>query len=115
MAAERDELLFSYAELRDPQLQRDLFGRVVPGEPDTLPEYTVDYAEGEDSRFTDRTGLSVHPHLRHTGDARDKVVGALLRLTPEELDAADEFEVAMFRRGRVRLGSGHDAWVYLLA
>lgn len=115
MAAEPEELLFSYAELRDPQLQLDMFGRVLPAEPDTLPGYTVDYVEIDDIRFNDRTGRTVHPHLRPTGDTRDKVVGALLRLTPEEFVAADEFEVAMFRRARVTLGSGREAWVYVTA
>lgn len=115
MAADVEELLFSYAELRDPQLQRDMFGRVIPGEPDTLPRYTADYVEIHDTRFTDRTGRTVHPQLRRTGNPHDKVVGVLLRLTVAELDAADELETTMFRRARVRLGSGREAWVYLPA
>ena len=86
------------AALRDPQLQRDTFGRVPPTEPDTLHGYTADYVEIHDSRFTDRTGLTVHPQLRHTGNPHDKVVGVLLRLTVDELDAIDEVEAAMFRR-----------------
>jgi len=115
MAAEPEELLFSYADMRDPQLQQDMFGRVLPAEPDTLPGYAADYVEIDDIRFSDRTGRIVHPQLRRTGNPRDKIVGAVLRLTVTELEAADEFQMAMFRRARVTLGSGREAWVYLIA
>ncbi len=39
--------------------------------------------------------------------------GRVLALTPEELDAADEYEVSLYRRVSVQLASGIRAWVYV--
>lgn len=108
-----DQLLFTYGTLQHAEVQLDTFGRLVAGESDALPGYTVDYAEIEDQRVVDVSGLSVHPVLRATGNPLDKVVGLLLHITTDELDAADEYEVALYRRVSVTLASGRDAWVYV--
>ena len=44
--------------------------------------------------------------MRHTGNPLDKVVGAAVRITEDELDAADEYKVEDYHRERVRLASG---------
>ncbi|TKC91861.1 hypothetical protein FAZ69_05060 [Trinickia terrae] len=36
----------------------------------------------------------------------------VFEITPEELEAADRYEVADYQRVRVRPKSGVDAWVY---
>jgi len=108
-----DELLFTYGTLQYAEVQLDTFGRLVAGEADVLPGYTIDYVEIEDQRVVDLSGASVHPVLRETGNAVDKVMGSVLRLTADEIDAADEYEVALYRRVRVTLGSGRVAWVYV--
>lgn len=112
-AAPADQLLFSYGTLQYAEVQLDTFGRLVAGEADTLPGYTIDYAEIEDQRVVDVSGHSVHPVLRATGNPVDKVVGRVLHLTAEELDAADEYEVSLYRRVSVPLTSGRVAWVYV--
>lgn len=109
------ELLFSYGTLQHPDVQLDTFGRLLESEDDVLPGYTVDYAEIEDHRIVDLSGLAVHPIVRATGNPRDKVVGKALWLTPEELEAADEYEVSLYRRIAVTLASGRSAWVYVSA
>jgi gamma-glutamylcyclotransferase (GGCT)/AIG2-like uncharacterized protein YtfP len=109
----RDQLLFTYGTLQDAEVQLDTFGRLVAGEPDTLPGYTIDYVEIDDTRVVDLSGLSVHPVLRATGSPVDRVVGRVLLLTADELDAADEYEVARYRRIAVTLASGRQAWVYV--
>ncbi|MFT4220643.1 MAG: gamma-glutamylcyclotransferase family protein [Microbacterium sp.] len=106
-------LLFSYGTLRLPHVQLETFGRVVDGEADVLPGYTVDYVDIDDPRVVSVSGHTVHPILRATGNASDKVVGAALALTEEELDAADEYEVPAYRRVGVTLASGRFAWVYV--
>ena len=111
--APRDQLLFSYGTLQFAEVQLDTFGRVIAAESDVLPGYTIDYAEIEDQRVVDVSGLSVHPVLRATGNAVDKVVGKVLYLTADELDAADEYEVALYRRVAAPLASGRTAWVYV--
>src|SRR5262245_14000826 len=111
----RDQLLFSYGALNSAELQLQAFGRVIDGEVDHLPGYTADYTEIEDTRFADLTGLTVHPMLRRTGNPMDKVFGRLLPLTEQELDALDQFQVSLFRRASVVLGSGRTAWIYVPA
>ncbi|WP_127475992.1 gamma-glutamylcyclotransferase family protein [Microbacterium sulfonylureivorans] len=116
MAADSpDQLLFSYGTLQHPEVQLDTFGRLLEAEDDVLPGYTVDYAEIADPRVADLSGLSVHPIVRATGSARDKVVGKALWVTEDELDASDEYEVALYRRVSVVLASGRNAWVYVSA
>lgn len=111
--ADTDILLFAYGTLRLPEVQLDTFGRLLDGDADVLPGYTVDYIDIIDPRVVEVSGRSQHPILRATGDARDKVVGTALRLRQEELDAADEYEVEDYRRVEVTLGSGRRAWVYV--
>jgi hypothetical protein len=110
-----DQLLFSYGTLQNPDVQLDTFGRRLAAEDDVLPGYTVDYAEIEDTRVVDLSGMSVHPIVRATGSPLDKVVGKALWVTDDELDAADEYEVALYRRVSVVLASGRPAWVYVSA
>ncbi|MFT3796919.1 gamma-glutamylcyclotransferase family protein [Microbacterium sp.] len=111
--APRDQLLFTYGTLQYAEVQLDTFGRLVAGDADVLPGYTIDYAEIEDQRVVDISGVSVHPVLRATGNPVDKVVGKVLHITADELDAADEYEVALYHRIAVTLGSGRTAWVYV--
>ncbi len=108
-----DQLLFTYGTLQHAEVQLDTFGRLVAGEPDALPGYTIDYVEIEDQRVVDVSGLSVHPVLRATGNPLDKVTGVVLHVCAAELDAADAYEVSLYRRISVALTSGREAWVYV--
>ncbi len=108
-----DQLLFSYGTLQHPEVQLDTFGRLIEGAPDVLPGYTVDYADIDDHRIVDLSGLTTHPIVRATGNPRDKVVGVALLVTEDELDAADEYEVSLYRRISVTLSSGRVAWAYV--
>jgi hypothetical protein len=109
------ELLFSYGTLQQPEVQLDTFGRLLDGDDDVLPGFTVDYAEIVDERVVDVSGAAIHPVVRPTGNPLDKVVGKVLFVTEEELDAADEYEVALYRRVAAPLSSGRTAWVYVSA
>jgi hypothetical protein len=107
------EALFTYGTLQRPQVQLDTFGRLIDGADDVLPGFRVEQVEIGDPRVVELSGLAFHPMLRATGDPLDKVVGRVLWITEDELDAADEYEVAIYRRARVALASGTDAWAYL--
>ncbi|RWR21586.1 gamma-glutamylcyclotransferase [Microbacterium enclense] len=107
------EHLFAYGTLQLPQVQLDTFGRVLDGEDDSLPGYRREWVEIDDDRVTRVSGMDAHPILRRTDDPRDRVFGRVLALTPEELDAADEYEVSVYRRVAVELSSGLRAWVYV--
>lgn len=113
MASPADVLLFGYGTLRHPEVQRGTFGRLVDTDDDFLPGYTVDYVEIEDIRVVDLSGVAVHPAVRPTGNPLDKVAGVVLRITEDELDAADEYEAALYRRVSAVLASGRTAWVYV--
>ncbi|SIT70540.1 gamma-glutamylcyclotransferase family protein [Microbacterium sp. RU33B] len=113
MTDDPDQLVFSYGALQLAELQRAILGRIFSAEDDMLPGFTLDYADMADPRFGELTGTSQHPVLRRTGDPRDKIIGKVYRFTEDELDAADQFEVLMFRREQVTLASGRTAWVYL--
>lgn len=107
-----DELLFTYGTLQRPEVQLDTFGRRLEGAPAILPGHTIDYAEISDHRIVDVSGHTRHPILRHTGNPLDKVIGVVVVVTLAELEAADEFEVTLYRRVRVTLADGSSAWVY---
>lgn len=107
------ELLFTYGTLQFAEVQLDTFGRILAAERDVLPGYTIDYVDIVDQRVRDISGLSVHPVIRHTGSPLDKIVGRVLHVTPAELQAADEYEVSLYRRIPALLASGRTAWVYV--
>jgi hypothetical protein len=108
-----DQLLFSYGTLQNPEVQLDTFGRLLNGETDVLPGFTVDYAEIEDHRVVETSGLEMHPIVRPTGNPLDKVVGRVLQVSEDEIDASDEYEVSLYRRVSVTLASGRTAWAYV--
>lgn len=109
------EVLFTYGTLQLPDVQLDTFGRLVGGDADALPGYRLEWTDIDDERVAQLSGLDKHPILRQTGDAHDRVFGRVLTLTAEELDAADEYEVSLYRRASVTLASGIRAWVYVAA
>ena len=115
MSDRPDQLLFTYGTLQTPEVQLDTFGRLIDGEADILPGHTVDYIEIDDPRLLDISGPTVQPIVRATGSPRDKVTGVVLTVTEDELEAADEYEDALYTRGAVTLASGRVAWVYLSA
>lgn len=101
------EALFAYGAMQRPEVQLDTFGRRVAGEPDALPGFRLEWND------TAEADVSARPVIRPTGDARDRVFGTVLPITIEELDAADEYEVALYRRISVQLASGIRAWAYV--
>lgn len=108
-----DQALFSYGTLQRAEVQLDTFGRLIDGDDDVLPGYKASNAEIVDARVVELSGSATHPVLRATGSARDKVIGKVLWLTEDELEAADEYEVALYHRVPAVLASGLTAWVYV--
>jgi hypothetical protein len=108
-----DEILFAYGALLQPTVQLDTFGRLLASEEDVLPGYALWYHDEEDTRTPNPSGHTVLPLLRRTDNTLDKVQGRVLHLTLDELDAADEYQMSLFRRTSVTLASGRRAWLYL--
>jgi gamma-glutamylcyclotransferase (GGCT)/AIG2-like uncharacterized protein YtfP len=95
------ESLFVYGTLQDPEVQTRVFGRVTAGSPDTLDGYF---------KSSISIGGNVYPIAVETAGAA--VSGRVLDVTAAELAQMDIYEGAEYRRIRVRLRSGREAWVY---
>ncbi len=95
------EKLFVYGTLAAPAVQRAVIGRVIAGAPDTLNGYYKDEI---------RLGLRTYPIARPRAGA--SIAGLVLEVTPEELALCDRYETDAYRRVRVTLVSGVEAWVY---
>jgi hypothetical protein len=107
------QLLFSYGTLRLESVQRASFGRRLVGSPDSLPGYVLRTVEITDAEVLAASGERFHPIVLHTGNPDDVVEGSAFEVSPEELRAADGYEVADYRRVRASLDSGRDARVYV--
>ena len=106
--------VFSYGTLRLPEVQRALYGREVPTIPDALPRFRIDWLVITDPEVLRVSGAARHPILQ-AGAEGDRVEGAYLELTDEELAATDAYEVDDYVRRPVTLESGVTAFAYLAA
>jgi len=103
--------LFSYGTLRDPSVQRAVFGRETETIEDALPGFALDTVLITDPAVVAASGKDRHPILRR-GSPSDSVHGAAILVSEAELAAADRYEVADYRRIPVVLASGRKAHVY---
>ena len=109
------ERLFSYGTLRDEDVQRSLFGRVLASQSDALIGYRLRMVRIDDADFVARSGAEMHRTLEYTGAPSDRIEGRALTLTGEELESADDYELSGYERGLVTLASGTVAWLYVKA
>jgi len=110
---DKKEFLFSYGTLQLEAVQLATFGRRLSGERDVLPGFAETTVEIEDEATVTLSGKKHHSIVRFTGRAADTIAGTVFALTPEEIQSADKYEVAAYRRVSVVLGSGKRAWVYV--
>ena len=115
MTEERSVLLFSYGTLQLAEGQMAQFGRLLDGSDDALPGYAQRLVEITDPDVIAKSGQRFHPIVTETGNPADGIAGKVFAITEAELAAADEYEVADYKRVLVRLKSGRDAWVYVKA
>jgi gamma-glutamylcyclotransferase (GGCT)/AIG2-like uncharacterized protein YtfP len=109
------EKLFSYGTLQLPQVQEFLFGRILAGTKDELPEYKVEKLKIKDQAVIEKSGTDMHPILVQTGETVDFVAGMVFEITQAELEKADEYEVDDYRRTLATMRSGRQAWIYCAA
>ena len=107
------ERLFSYGTLQQADVQQATFGRLLQGSNDVLPGFRQTLVKIEDAAVVATSGKTHHPMVQYTGQAHDGVPGTVFAITPEELQQADTYEVAAYRRQAVCLLSGLHAWVYV--
>jgi len=109
----RTENLFSYGTLQNKEVQLATFGRELQGERDALVGYKIMMIHIEDQAFVAASGTADHRNVQFTGDPSDAVEGFVFTVTLKELEQADAYEPAGYRRVLAKLRSGANAWVYL--
>lgn len=107
------ELLFAYGTLQTEAVQMSLFRRRLNGEADALPQYRLRIIRIDDQDFVAASGTADHRDLEFTGDPADLVEGTVFTVTRSEIEQADAYEPAGYKRVLVQLRSGRNAWVYL--
>ncbi|MBA3677147.1 MAG: gamma-glutamylcyclotransferase [Sphingosinicella sp.] len=112
MANLRSHLLFSYGTLRQDDVQRALFGRLVEGQPDAVKGYVLSTVRIDDPDVVAKSGSAVHPIMVATGDPADEIEGMVFTISDSDLAAVDRYETAAYRRVEARLRSGRRAWAY---
>ncbi len=110
--AERTELLFSYGTLRMPAVQQATFGRLLEGEEDAIVGYRVEMLTITDPDVLETSGVAEHPVLVAAGDGAE-VDGTVFEISPDELAAADSYEVDDYERVAVPARSGRTVWAYV--
>ena len=93
--------LFVYGTLRDSDVQQRVYGRTIPGRPDTLYGYRKSEVWSGDAYYP----IAIP-------DPDGEIDGFVLELTDEEMARGDAYEGDEYRRLRVTLRSGLEAWVY---
>jgi hypothetical protein len=108
-------LLFSYGTLQNRAVQLANFGRELSGIADSLPGYSTALIAIRDSGVVATSGKTHHTIAGRSRNPAHEVPGMVFKITPDELAAADRYEVAEYTRVQVRLKSGLQAWAYVRA
>jgi gamma-glutamylcyclotransferase (GGCT)/AIG2-like uncharacterized protein YtfP len=115
MSDQRTVLLFSYGTLQQDEVQLSSFGRLLEGQQDAMVGYRQSLVEITDPEVISKSGKRFHPIVEASDNPGDEVKGKVFRITDAELKAADDYEVADYKRIQVLLRSGNSAWVYVRA
>ncbi len=107
------EFLFSYGTLQLESVQMATFGRLLTGTRDVLRGFELVSLKIEDPSVIAISGKAFHTMAKFTGRASDVVPGTVFAVTPEEIQNADQYEVAAVKRVAVILQSGVRAWAYV--
>ncbi len=107
------EFLFSYGTLQLEAVQMATFGRLLDGTSDALLGLEEVELKIDDPEVIAVSGKTQHTIARFTGRASDVIVGTVFRVTPDDIQNADKYEVDACKRIAVTLRSGTRAWVYV--
>ena len=108
-----NENLFSYGTLRYESVQVATFGRKLEGKQDSLLGYSLKQVQITDQDVIAKSGEDVHIIIHYSGNIEDRVPGMVFQISRKELENADKYEVADYKRVEVELLSGISAWVYV--
>ena len=108
------EYLFSYGTLQKEKVQMELFGRTLQGTRDTVSGYQISTIEIKDESVVSKSEQTLHL-IAVVSTPNDKIDGMVLELTSQELITADAYETDDYKRIKVTLESGKQAWIYVAA
>lgn len=89
------------------------FGRTLSGQKSAIAGYRRSLLEITDPAVVARSGKTHHPIVSRSDRSEDRIEGTVFLVTPQELAAADSYEVADYERVLARLAEGGEAWVYV--
>lgn len=104
------EKLFAYGSLQNEEVQKDLFGRILEGTPETLIGYVVKKIQIEEE-----FGLVYYPIITETQKKEDTIHGIVYSISSQELRQTDLYEGLHYKRVEVDLQSNQKAWAYSAA
>ncbi|MDI5897244.1 gamma-glutamylcyclotransferase [Flavobacterium sp. LB2P84] len=104
------EKLFAYGSLQNEDIQKDLFGRILDGTPETLIGYVV-----KEIQIEEEFGLVHYPIIVETHKPEDTINGIVYSISSQELRQTDLYEGLHYRRVEVHLESNQKAWAYSAA
>ena len=107
------ENLFTYGTLQKEETQLRLFGRTLNGVADILEDYTVSSIKAFDATFFATDVDKIQNTLVPTGVCGDFVEGVVYEISAEELRLVETHQPRNFRRMKVKLKSGNEAWIFL--
>jgi hypothetical protein len=87
----------------------------VEGRETAIVGYRQEWLTITDPAVIATSGSDRHPILVPTGDRSHRIPGTVFAITPDELIAADEYEVDDYERIEIALETGEPAWVYVFA
>lgn len=90
-----------------------LFGRILNGAKDFLKGYKLSPIEITDESFITKGEKKIQATLNRTKNDSDFVEGIVFEISDEELLLADDYEPENYRRIKVALQSGKEAWIYI--
>jgi gamma-glutamylcyclotransferase (GGCT)/AIG2-like uncharacterized protein YtfP len=96
--------IFIYGTLRDPEVRRQVFGRLVTGTPDHLDGYGLAQIE-----------VDGQPYPNIVLEDGAAVAGEVIELSDDELHRADAHETAAYARRAFVLASGKAVEAYIAA
>ena len=100
--------VFSYGTLQDPIVQKELYNRVLEGQPDRISGYVLESINLPDSSFN----YISYSIAKLTGNPQDIIEGFVFYLSEHELKITDTYESEAYERFKIKLDSGIEAIVY---
>ena len=107
------EYLFSYGTLQEERIQLKLYGRILKGEKDVLPGYSISLVDNKNYDAQSGTEEKFHKLAVISNKDKDGITGTLFELREEELQRTDEYEPDGYKRISATLLSGKSCWVYV--